>query len=105
MAISQHELGRRLRTVREACHLTQDDVARHLHLSRSAIVQMELGNRTVTSLELDRLADLFGRDIREFLAEDFREDDALVAFFRRYPDVAQHAEVVEALRKCLALGR
>lgn len=105
MAISQHELGRRLRTVREACHLIQDDVARHLHLSRSSVVQMELGNRTVTSLELDRLASLFGRDIREFLAEDFQEDDALVAFFRRHPDVAQHAEVVEALRTCLALGR
>ena len=105
MSISQHELGRRLREAREACHMTQDDVARHLHLSRSSIVQMELGNRTVTSLELDRLAALFGRDIREFLAEDFREDDALVAFFRRHPDVAQHAEVVEALRTCLALGR
>jgi Zn-dependent peptidase ImmA (M78 family)/transcriptional regulator with XRE-family HTH domain len=105
MSISQHELGRRLRTAREACHLTQDDVARHLHLSRSSIVQMEFGNRAVTSLELDRLAYLFGRDIRELLAEDFQEDDALVAFFRRHPDVAQHAEVVEALRTCLALGR
>src|SRR5712691_2242794 len=74
-------------------------------MSRSSIVQMELGNRTVTSLELDRLAYLYGRDIRAFLTEDFREDDALVAFFRRHPEVVQHAEVVEALRKCLALGR
>jgi Zn-dependent peptidase ImmA (M78 family)/transcriptional regulator with XRE-family HTH domain len=85
--------------------MTQEDVAHHVHLSRSSIVQMELGNPTVTSLELDLLAYLYGRDIREFLAEDFREDDALVAVFRRHPEVAQHAEVVEALRTCLALGR
>jgi len=103
MSISQHELGRRLRTAREACHMTQEDVAHHVHLSRSSIVQMELGNRAITSLELDRLAYLYGRDIRELLAEDFREDDALVVLVRRHPEVAQHDDVVEALRKCLAL--
>jgi len=85
--------------------MTQEDVAHQVHLSRSSIVQMELGNRAVTSLELDRLAYLYGRDIRELLAEDFRDDDALGAFLRRHPEVAQHDEVVEALRKCLALGR
>jgi Zn-dependent peptidase ImmA (M78 family) len=66
---------------------------------------MELGNRAITSLELDRLAYLFGRDIREFLAETFHEEDTLVALFRAHPDVVEHEEVVDALRRCLALGR
>lgn len=105
MPISQQELGRRLRIAREACRMTQEEVARQLDLSRSSVVQMELGNRAVTSLELDRLAYLFGRDMREFFDDVFHEEDALVALFRADPDVAEEEEVVEALRVCLALGR
>jgi Zn-dependent peptidase ImmA (M78 family)/DNA-binding XRE family transcriptional regulator len=105
MAISQQELGRRLRVAREACGMTQEAVARRLGVSRSTVAQMELGNRAVTSLELDRLATLYGRDIREFLAEEFRENDALVALFRAHPDVVEQEQVADALRACVALGR
>ncbi len=104
MSISQQELGRRLRIAREACRMTQEEVARQLELSRSSVVQMELGNRAVTSLELDRLAYLFGRDMREFFDDVFHEEDALVRLFRADPDVAEEEDVVEALRVCLALG-
>lgn len=105
MPISQKELGRRLRAAREACRMTQDDVARHLQVSRSTVAQMELGNRGITGLELDRLAYLFGRDMREFFTETFNEEDVLVVLFRAHPDVIEQEEVVEALRRCLALGR
>jgi Zn-dependent peptidase ImmA (M78 family)/transcriptional regulator with XRE-family HTH domain len=105
MPITQQELGRRLRAVREALRLTQDDVAAHLELSRSAIAQMELGNRAVSSLELDRLSRLYGRDIREFLGEEFQEEDALIALFRANADLAAHAETAVDLRRCINLGR
>lgn len=105
MSISQKELGRRLRAIREACQMTQEEVAHYLGLSRSSVAQMELGNRAITSLELERLAFLFGRDMREFFAEGFQEEDALVALFRAHPDVAGQPEVVDTLRRCLALGR
>lgn len=105
MPISQQELGRRLRVAREACKMTQEAVARRLGVSRSTVAQMELGNRAVTSLELDRLASLYGREIGEFLAEEFREDDALVALFRAHPDVVEQEQVADALRSCVALGR
>jgi len=103
--VSRHELARRLRAAREACHLKQEDVAGRLGVSRSTIAQMELGNRAVTSLELDKLAHLYGRDLREFLAEEFDEEDALVALFRRHPEVSEQEDVMEALRACVALGR
>ena len=64
-----------------------------------------IGNCAVTSLELDRLATLYARDIRELLADDFVEEDALVAFFRAHPDVHEHEHLVESLRGCVALGR
>jgi Zn-dependent peptidase ImmA (M78 family) len=66
---------------------------------------MELGNRSVSSFELEGLARLFGRDMREFLRGDFRTEDPLVALFRVQPEVAAQEEVLEALRDCLALGR
>jgi Zn-dependent peptidase ImmA (M78 family)/DNA-binding XRE family transcriptional regulator len=103
--VDQQELGRRLKAAREACHLTQDDVAARLDVSRSTIAQMELGNRAVTSLELDRLAWLYGRDIRSFLADEFRSEDALVAVFRRHPEMAREDTVLDTVRHTLAAGR
>jgi len=103
--ITAQELGRRLRAAREACALMQDDVARHLGTSRPTVAQMELGNRAVTSLELDKLAYFFGRDIREFVAETFEEEDALAALFRAEPEIANKQDVADSLRACIALGR
>jgi Zn-dependent peptidase ImmA (M78 family) len=66
---------------------------------------MELGNRAVTSIELDKLAYLFGRDIREFVADSFEEEDALAVLFRAEPEIANHEDVADSLRACIALGR
>ncbi|WP_291983234.1 XRE family transcriptional regulator [Luteitalea sp.] len=105
MPVSRQELARRLRVAREARGLTQEDVAEHLEVSRPTVAQMELGNRAVTSLELDRLARFYGRDLREFLVDDFQEQDALAALFRADAGVAEQSHVVDALRNCVALGR
>lgn len=105
MPIDQQELARRLRAAREASRLTQDEVAAYLGVSRSTIAQIELGNRAVTSLELDKLAYLYGRDIRAFLADEFRPEDVLVALFRRQPDMAGNTQVLTAVRHSLAAGR
>lgn len=105
MPVDQQELGRRLKAAREASRLTQDDVAAQLGVSRSTIAQMELGNRAVTSLELDKLAYLYGRDIRAFLAEEFRPEEALVALFRRHPDMVREDRTLVAVRHSLAVGR
>ena len=105
MPITQEELARRLRLARDACGLTQEAVAQHLGVSRPAIAQLELGNRAVSSLELDGLAYLYGRDIREFLADDFREEDALVALFRLHPDVSSQEDVQAGLRASMEMGR
>lgn len=105
MPVNPQELAQRLRAARKACRLRQKDVARHLDVSRSTIAQIELANRAVTSLELDKLAYLYGRDIRDFLADEFRQEDSLVALFRLHPEVAEQEQVVGVLRETLALGR
>ena len=106
MAIDQKELGQRLRRAREASTMTQDDVAHHLGVSRSTVAQMELGNRTVTGIELSRLAYLFGKDLQSFVADDNPdEEDVLVALFRLHPELLSQEDVSEALRRSTDLGR
>jgi Zn-dependent peptidase ImmA (M78 family)/transcriptional regulator with XRE-family HTH domain len=105
MPISTQELGSRLRAARESCGLKQDDVARHLGLSRPTVAQMELGNRAVTSLELDKLAYFFGRDINWFVNETFEEEDVLAALFRAEPEIENQHQIVDRLRSWLVLGR
>jgi Zn-dependent peptidase ImmA (M78 family)/transcriptional regulator with XRE-family HTH domain len=105
MAVSAQEMGRRLRAARESCGMTQEDVARRLGVSRPTVAQMELGNRAATSIELDKLAYLFGRDIQEFVADTFEEEDALAVLFRAEPEIANHEDIADSLRACIALGR
>ncbi len=105
MPITQQILGRRLREAREANGMTQKEVAMHLGLSRPTIAQMESAYRAVSSLELDRLAQLYGRDFGSFLADEFEPQDALSALFRAQPDLVRQEEVAEALRQSLRLGR
>ncbi|RMH15359.1 MAG: ImmA/IrrE family metallo-endopeptidase [Acidobacteria bacterium] len=105
MPISQQELGRRLKEAREACRFTQEEVARELGFSRSTVAQIELGNRAVSGLELDRLAELFGRDMGSFLLREAKPQDALTAIFRAHPEVSGEREVGKALRRSVNLGR
>jgi Zn-dependent peptidase ImmA (M78 family)/transcriptional regulator with XRE-family HTH domain len=102
MAISQSELGQRLKQARESCGMTQDDVAQEMGMVRATIAQIELGNRSVSGLELARLSYLYARDIREFLAEEFNQD-SLMAVLLRAEDGAGDG-VQKALRDCVALG-
>jgi transcriptional regulator with XRE-family HTH domain len=62
--------------------MTQDEVAEKLGVSRPIVVHTEQGKRPVSGLELQRLAYFFARDIREFLADEFAEDDVVHALFR-----------------------
>ena len=109
MAITQQELGTRIRAAREASRMTQHQVAKHLGVSRPTVVQIEAGNRSVSSLDLDKVAYLFGRDLREFVAESFQAEDTLAALFRAQPDVVEQPAAMEKmrekLRECMALGR
>lgn len=105
MAIDNKEIGRRLRLAREAVKMTQEAVATQLNISRPTVSQIESGDRAVSSLELDRLAYLFGRDIRDFLVDSFEERrDTLAALYRANPDMVE-GDVLDDLRMCLALAR
>lgn len=104
MPLTQEELGRRIRSARESCGLTQEQLGEAADLSRVAIGQVEAGARSVSSLELDRIAYAVGRDIKAFFENQFVEQDALAALFRSDPQLTGRAELLHALQDSLALG-
>ena len=97
MTVTQKELGGRLRSARDAVGMTQEEAAARIEVSRPTLAQVEAGNRPASSLELDRLAGLYGRDIRDFLAPQFEEDEALRALFRAEPGFESSADLRDAL--------
>ncbi|HYN36112.1 MAG TPA: XRE family transcriptional regulator [Actinomycetota bacterium] len=105
MAITQEELARRLKEARLNVGLTQQDAADELGIARTAIVQIEAGRRAVNSLELARLARLYGRGADEFLQEETPEVDPLSVLFRASGGLEQSSTLSGALRRCANLSR
>ena len=84
-------LAAKLREVREYLNLSQQTVSDRTGLSRSAISDIERGARRVESLELKRLAKLYGYPSSYFLeeAELSRDIDApLMAIAREAGELA-----------------
>ena len=69
--LSQKEIGKRIMELRKAKGLSQDDLAKNISISRSSMVQVELGNRYIDVLELYKLSLLLEFSLDEFLSKDF----------------------------------
>jgi transcriptional regulator with XRE-family HTH domain len=68
--LERQTLGDRLRMAREYVGLKQDEVAKHLSIPRTALTNVEAGQRKVDALELARLAKLYQRPVSWFTGED-----------------------------------
>jgi len=62
-------LAQRLREAREYLGFSQEEVAGFLGIARSALSNIETGQRKVDALELKRLAQLFKRPLSYFTGE------------------------------------
>ena len=69
MSFNPQTLGRRLREARENCGLSQQVASDAIGVPRTAITQLEAGNRAVSTLELAQLAELYRRPVIEFFGE------------------------------------
>ena len=63
-------MGERLRQAREYLGFSQEEVAKYLNISRSALSNIETGQRKVDALELKKLASLYMRPVTHFTGED-----------------------------------
>lgn len=69
--LSQKQIGQRITELRKMKGLSQKDLAKSVKISRPSLAQIELGNRSVNILELQRLAIVLGFSLDDFMSKDF----------------------------------
>ena len=62
-------LAAKLKEAREYIGLKQEQVASHLGIPRTAVSEIEKGKRTVSAIELKKLAQLYQRSVQFFTGE------------------------------------
>lgn len=90
-------LGARLREVREYLNLSQQDVAAATGIARSAISDIERGQRKVDSLELRRFSKLYRYPVGYLLGEEGSQTDSAQALARAVTELTE-ADKKEVLR-------
>ena len=99
-------LGDRLRAARDRRGLSQQAVADALGLPRTAITNMETGARAVSTLEITKLADLYGQTPAYFLSPNEKEaEDLLVVLHRALPEIEQAPQTKREVGRILDLYR
>lgn len=104
------EIGKQLRMVRQSNGKTQAEVAAHLKLSRSTVVQMEYGKRRVTAEDVERLALLYQCSPAALLSgtqvvEMDCAGDLLADLIQSFPDIRDDHEQLTETRRVLAIAR
>ncbi len=103
------DLGARLRAARKSRHLNQQDVAEALDISRSAVSQLEAGNRSVSTLELKQLAETYCLPVSDLLneepGEEREERDVTADLFRSAPELGADPTSRLQVSLCLHLCR
>lgn len=94
------EMAARLRDAREYLGMSQDEVAAALKLSRPAITNIESGGRKVEAIELDQLAQLYGRPVTYFLSGEQADQTSSerVAFYARTLKGLSEKDLTEVAR-------
>jgi transcriptional regulator with XRE-family HTH domain len=69
--LSQKQIGQRITELRKMKGLSQEDLAKSVHLSRSSLAQIELGNRSVDILELQQFSLVLAFSLDSFMSKDF----------------------------------
>jgi len=77
LRLSQKQIGQRITELRKMKGLSQEDLAKSVNISRPSLAQIELGNRSVDILELQKLSLVLEFSLDDFMSEDFSVDSYL----------------------------
>lgn len=69
--LTQKQLGQRITKLRKLKGLSQEDLATIIKLSRSSLAQVELGNRSVSALELQQLSMVLNFSLDDFMSTNY----------------------------------
>lgn len=90
-------LGAKLKEAREYIGLKQDQVAAHLGIPRTGVSEIERGKRSVSAIELKKLAYLYQRPV-QFFTGDEPAVPADVAFLARTASALSNSDRKELQR-------
>lgn len=77
LRLSQKQIGQRITELRKMKGLSQEELAKSVNISRPSLAQIELGNRSVDILELQKLSLVLEFSLDDFMSEDFSVDSYL----------------------------
>lgn len=69
--LSQKQIGQRITELRKIKGLSQNELAKRVNISRPSLAQIELGNRSVDILELQKFSLVLEFSLDDFMSEDF----------------------------------
>ena len=100
------QLGNRLRAARDRRGLSQQAVADALGLPRTAVTNMETGARAVSTLEITKMADLYGQTPAYFLSpNEEAAEDLFVVLHRVLPEIERTPKTKREVGRILDLYR
>jgi len=71
-SLSQKQIGQRIAKLRKIKGLSQQELAKCVNISRPSLAQIELGNRNIDIMELQRLSEILSFSLDEFMSKDYR---------------------------------
>lgn len=71
LKLSQKQIGQRIAELRKCHGLSQEELAKSVEMSRPSLAQIELGNRSVDILELQKLSLILKFSLDDFMSIDF----------------------------------
>lgn len=69
--LTQKQIGQRIAELRKMKRLSQEDLAKSVKISRPSLAQIELGNRSVNIIELQKFSAVLGFSLDDFVSKDF----------------------------------
>lgn len=101
MALSNKEIGARIRNVCRECGLTQDRFAEKFHVTQQTLSRYESGKIAVPNDTLEDIAKETGISVGYFLgvdSVDFSDDELLLVEFYRRSDDGLRRKILEVVR-------
>ncbi|SDF78673.1 Transcriptional regulator, contains XRE-family HTH domain [Pedobacter terrae] len=75
--LSKKEIGERIASLRSKKGISQEDLAKSIAISRPSLTQIELGNRGVSLIEMQKISIALGFSLDDFMTKAFLSNQSL----------------------------
>lgn len=96
--ISQVQIGQRIVELRKKKQLSQEELAKIIGISRPSLTQIELGKRSLNIMELQKLAQILGFSLDDFMSENFTSDKIIISEVAKKPKTVNERISVPSLQ-------